>query len=334
MKLILRYNYREIVFAGNLIYYVTNFFKKFLAKIQNKYPEIEFEIRSEPEYERFGNGGIHSCMSCSILNSETNKYILISFWDDWKYHFYKHLGWQPSKMTEFYYCGSFNFVDYFNFKRINEHNNDVEHPSDIRLCYKSFFYGPYFDSQYNEIDEIYNDRKAKSSFISDIKFRGFMWEHRKRMTDNLPSNSYTIIDKNVDNQTINYLEYLKELSNYKCALSLPGNTNICNRDMECFAVGVPVLRPSFDNILEDPLWPDYHYLSFYHSPKYWDGNCSYVSYQDFQQNLTEYWEKIKDNSELLDFISVNAYEWFKRNSTADKNVDYILSKLNLDSLLK
>jgi hypothetical protein len=271
-------------------------------------------------------------MNFSILNPLNNQYILISFWDDWKYHFYHSVGWQPHNMKKFYYCGSFNFVDYFSFKEKNKNNKQVSYPENIQETYKSFFYGPYFDSHYDELDNIYHKRQQKNNLIDKIKFRGFMWDHRLKMTDQLPQEDFLIIDKNKNDQSIDYLVFLEELSEYKCTLSLPGNTNICNRDMECFAIGVPILRPSFDNILSDPLWADFHYLSFYHSPKYWDGHCWYYSYSDFQNHLIDYWNRIKNNNELLNFISNNAYLWFKKNSSADHNIDYILSSLSLNSI--
>jgi hypothetical protein len=332
MKYIIRHNFRDLFFGNGLTYYVTNFFKKFYIELQLKYPEHTFEIQNNPNYESFGNGSIYSCMSLSIINPDDNNYILISFWDDWKYHFYKHMGWQPQKMKQFYYCGSFNFVDYFSFKQKYKQNTEVEFPENIKNTYRSFFYGPYFDSHYDELDKIYKQRKNFSELINKIKFRGFMWDHRKNMTNKLPEEDFLIIDKNLDNQSMGYFEFLKELSQYKCALSLPGNTNICNRDIECFAVGVPVLRPALDNIISDPLWPDYHYLSFYHAPKYWDGHCWYYSYSDFQDHLIDYWNKIKNNDELLNFISDNAYNWYKKNSSADSNIEHILSNLSLESI--
>jgi len=330
MKYIIRHNFRDIYFENGLTYYVTNFFKKFYESLQNKYPYHTFEINNNLRYESFGNGGIYSCMSLSIVNPINDNYILISFWDDWKYHFYKNGGWNPEKMIKFYYCGSFNFVDYFNFKKKHIQNLDVAFPENIQNVYNSFFYGPYFDSHYDELDKIYHNRQKKSSFIDHIQFRGFMWDHRKNMTNKLPIEYFTILDKNSNNQSIGYFSFLEELANYKCSLSLPGNTNICNRDIECFAIGVPVLRPLLDNIISDPLWPDYHYLSFYHAPKYWDGNCWYYSYSDFQDHLIDYWNKIKNNNELLNFISKNAYEWYKKNSSADQNIKYILSQLSLE----
>jgi hypothetical protein len=333
VKYIIRHNFRELIFAGGLNYYVTNFFKKLHNELTEKYPEHDFEIKLDDKYEPNGNGGIYSCMNFSIINPDNNKYILISFWDDWKYHFHKHMGWEPSKMQAFYYCGSFNFVDYFNFKMSHNGNQDTEFPENINDVYKSFYYGPYFDSHYDELDSIYNERKNNKNLINEIKFRGFMWDHRLKMIENLKSDDIIIIDKNKNDQSMEYLEFLKELSGYKCTLSLPGNTNICNRDIECFAIGVPVLRPSFDNKLsDDPLHSDYHYLSFYHAPKYWDGNCWYLSYNDFKEHLVYYWEKVKNNDELLDFISENAYKWYKKNSSADYNIKYILSSLTLDVL--
>lgn len=331
MRFIIRHQFRDLVFHGGTIYYVTNFFKKFYKKLQENNPNHEFVVKNEESYSVHGNIGIFGCMHMSIINPDTGKYILISFLDDWKSHFYKHMGWRPESMVKFYYCGSFNYVDYFSFKQKKQNNSDVGFPENIKKTYSSFFYGPYFDSHYDELENIYNNRKTQT-LIKKIKFRGFMWDHRKKMTDGLNSEEFIVIDKNVNNQSLNYFDFLKDTANYACTVSLPGNTNICNRDMECFGIGVPVLRPNIDVMVEEPLYPDYHYLSFYHAPKYWDGHCWYLDYKDFQNHLEYYWNTIKNNDELLNFVSENAHEWYQRNCSADRNIDYILSSINFDIL--
>jgi hypothetical protein len=115
---------------------------------------------------------------------------------------------------------------------------------------------------------------------------------RKLMTDNLNQSDIIIIDKNQDDQNLDYIDYLKEMKKYKAALSLPGGTEICNRDIECFGIGVPVIRPSLQINFEDPLRPNYHYISFYQPCDYTPmGYPSYQSYEDFKKNLQAEFKK-------------------------------------------
>lgn len=328
MKFVLRHQLRHML-TGSKEFYVTSLFRQLIDLMKHQYPEHEFELDSSHEYDNFGYGSVSSCMSFSIINPENDNYILLSLFDNWRYHFMKHLGWNPKQMKQFFYAGGFNFTDYFNFKFVNQNNKDNEFPIDIKEVYQSFYYNPYFDCCYNNMDEI-----SKLSHKNDeLFFRGWMWDSRKLMTDNLNQSDIIIIDKNQDNQNLDYIDYLTEIKNYKAALSLPGGTEICNRDIECFGIGVPVIRPSLQIKFEDPLIPNYHYISFYQPCDYTPiGYPSYRSYEDFKKNLIYTWNKVKNDKEYLSFVSQNAKDWFDKNCKMESNLKFISKKINLDLL--
>ncbi|MFM7796489.1 MAG: hypothetical protein ACKO7N_06980, partial [Candidatus Nitrosotenuis sp.] len=151
------------------------------------------------------------------------------------------------------------------------------------------------------------------------------------MCEYISDSSIEILDKN-NNYNLTYIDYLKDLSSYRCALSLPGGTEVCNRDIECFGIGVPVIRPFLNIQYPDPLIPNYHYISCYHDCKYWDGNPNYISYKDFACYLENYWNRIKNNFEYLQFIRTNARGWFLQNCVLDNNIGYVLSQIDLEVL--
>lgn len=332
MKYIIRHQFRDIESFGNK-YYVTNFFQKLYQEIIVKYPEHSFEIINDPSYENKGYGGIYSCMSFSIINPENQYYILLSFFDNWKYHFMQHMGWVPQKMKTFFYAGGFDYLDYYSYKSTQNYNNDLNFPNNIQSIYKPLFYSPYYDCCYDQMEELYNQRK-NSNLIPKLFFRGYMWDFRQNMTKNLLNDeSILIFDKNKDSQNINYPKYLNEMSQYIACLSLPGGTEVCNRDIECFGLGIPTLRPFLQVNYADPLVSNYHYINFYHSCDYSDfGYPKYLSFEDFQNNLLYIWNKIKDNTEYLSFVSNNARLWFVKNCSADNNIKYVLNNLNLQVL--
>jgi hypothetical protein len=272
-------------------------------------------------------------MNFSIVNPINKKYILISFFDNWKYHFMSHLGWDAENMVQFFYPGGFNYLDYYTFKHQSKNNPDLKFPNNIENTYKQFFYGPYFDCCYDFMDELYETNKI-SMKEKKLFFRGWMWDFRKKMTDNLNNEEIVIIDKNTDNQNMEYSTYLSDLSKYKVSLSLPGGNEMCNRDIECFGIGIPVIRPNLNISYPDPLIPNYHYISCYHSCDYTiDGHPKYISYDDFKSNLIKVWNFVKNNDEYLSFISKNAKEWFDRNCKLETNLQYILNKIELNKLL-
>lgn len=332
MKYIIRHQFRDISSLGNK-YYVTNFFKKLYDNLLNKYPNHTFEIINNREYENNGYGSIYSCMNFSILNPENNNYIVLSFFDNWKYHFMQHLGWEPSKMKTFFYAGGFDYWDYFSYKATGLSNKDLDFPDTIQSVYKPLFYSPYYDCCYDKIEELYNQRQSKK-IINKLFFRGYMWDFRKQMTNNLLNREdILIINKNESGKNLPYLDYLEEMSGYSACLGLPGGTEVCNRDIECFALGIPVVRPFLQVNYNDPLVSNYHYINCYHSCDYSDiGYPRYLSTEDFQKHLIYTWEKIKNNTEYLSFVSSNARSWFLKNCTADKNVEYVLNNLNLEIL--
>jgi len=61
-------------------------------------------------------------------------------------------------------------------------------------------------------------------------------------------------------------------------------------------------------------------------------NPKFISHEDFQKNLIYTWDKVKTNKEYLDFISKNARDWFLKNCTIDNNLNFLLSKINLELL--
>lgn len=317
---------------GGHNFYVTSFFNKLKDMLIDKYPEHSFEIVLDDTYEKYGQGGIYSCMSFSIINSGTKEYILISFFDNYKYHFMKHLGWEPKKMKQFIYCGGFNYLDYYNYFKLSKNNPDVEFPNEIESIYKPFFYGPYFDSSYDEMKELYDNNKNVDKKKSLI-FRGWMWDFRKKMVEGVSRPDIIIKNKNENNQNLTYLEYLEELTTYTGSLSLPGGTEICNRDIECFAVGVPVIRPLLQVNYPDPLIPNYHYINCYHYCDYSNGgNPEYQSYDDFKINLIRTWDLVKNNEDYLNFISKNARQWFERNSILTNNLKYVFNQIDLKKI--
>ena len=135
MKIIIRHLFRDIT-----NFYVTNFFDALYHKLVNKFPQHSFEIINDKSYEHHGYGSIYSCMNFSIINPESGKYIAISFFDNWKYHFMKHLGWDPSNMVQFFYPAGFNYIDYFSFKNDEKHNPDIVCPTNIKnISYQMIF---------------------------------------------------------------------------------------------------------------------------------------------------------------------------------------------------
>lgn len=308
-------------------FYVSTFFNNLYDQLQKRYENHTFEIINYPEYDDYGYGSIYSCMNFSIINSKTEKYALVSFFDNWKYHFMKHIGWKPEKMVKFFYPGGFNYLDYYNWRKDTIWNDDVYCPLAITDIYKSLYYNTYSP-------ENISYKYKTNSTSNKIIFRGWIWPFRDQMLSGVKDESIVVIEKRENNaeKTLSYDLYLKELSEHRCALSLPGGTEICNRDIECFAVGVPVIRPFINVSYEDPLIPNYHYISCFEDIKYWNGYPEHSSFENFGDRLIETWNRVRENYDYLEFISKNARLWYERNCTLENNLNYLLKNIELEEL--
>lgn len=332
-RLYFRHLSRNIIHSGKN-FYVTSFFNNLMSAFGQEYSDIKFINKNYPEYEKHGYGGVYSCMSMSLMNPDNGKYAVFSFFDNWKYHFMTHMGWEPQKMTQFFYAGGFNFLDYYHFKRQNQNNSDTKFPVDMDTVYQGLPYSSYYDCCTEMIDVLYKNRDINKT-IPKLFFRGYMWDFRKEMTTQFGQRCRDIIilDKNQENENIEYQEYLKEVSTYKCALSLPGGTEVCNRDIECFALGVPVIRPIIVTNYPDPLIPNYHYISCYHNCDYMDnGNPKYLNPKDMQDNTIYIWDRVKNNHEYLSFITKNARAWYERNCGMNNNISRCINLTDLELL--
>lgn len=307
-------------------FYVSCFFNSLHENLKEKYPNHTFTIVNEEERERQGYGSIYSAMNYSVVNPENDKYILVSFFDNWKYHFMKHLGWKPDKMVKFFYPGGFNYLDYFHWRSVNKNDQDVYCPLNIKDIYRSFYYGPY-----SPIDIDYQFNKETHD---EMIFRGWIWPFRETMLSNLNESSIKVIEKrtNTASETLAYEDYLKELSEYRGALSLPGGTEICNRDIECFGVGTPVFRPHINTEYQEPLIPNYHYISCFRDVKYWTGYPDGIALDKFADELVDTWSRVRDDLDYLEFVSKNARSWYERNCTITNNLKYLTSLIDLEEL--
>lgn len=324
----IRYLPRNIIHCDKK-YYVTSFFNELCSTLADMSSDYKFDIANDQSYEKYGYGGIYSCMSMSIINPHNNKYILISFFDNWRYHFMKHMGWNPENMIGFFYAGGFNFFEYFSFKLHNRNNHDTAFPVNIQNVYSPIFYSPYFDCCYEKINDIFNMTINNNNKIQKLFFIGYMWDFRKHMTSILETKSdILIVDKNQNNQNLSYEQYLLEMSKYVCGISLPGGTEICNRDIESFAIGIPVIRPLITTQYTDPIIPNYHYINCYHACDYIsNGNPKYLSYIDLQNHILYTWNNIKSNTEYLRFIATNAHDWYLKNINLRHNVHNLSEKI-------
>jgi hypothetical protein len=158
-------------------------------------------------------------------------------------------------------------------------------------------------------------KKNDEKLTNNLFFRGYLYGTR------LELKNFGVIDIS-NEKTEPYEKYFNELTNNKICLSLNGAGEICNRDMEILSARSVLLRPLLNTKFHNELIPNYHYIPFKIDP-----NPKIQS-----EIIINKFNEIKNDDELLNFVSENGYKWFLENGTIDKNVEILKQIINIDLL--
>lgn len=185
----------------------------------------------------------------------------------------------------------------------NKYN--LQHIPSSYLCYDIIF------------DEIHVNAKQMSEKENDVLlFRGYLYGDRLNLKNHGVLNITDVKKFPIE-------DYFMELTNNRINLSLNGAAEICNRDMEILSSRSVLFRPLLTQKFHNDLIPNHHYVAFDYNP---DPKIQ-------TEIILEKYESIKNNIDLLTFISDNGYTWFKENGTVDSNVK-ILNDILSDEKIK
>jgi len=124
--------------------------------------------------------------------------------------------------------------------------------------------------------------------------------------------------------------YVKELINYKVAISVAGRGEICYRDIECMSMGIPIIRFEYLSEFYSPLLPNVHYISV-------DRPDDLKSWSKLDREGNEYHAKlitdrfleIKDDEQFLSMISTNAKKYYDEYLSKESRIKLTLNIINL-----
>lgn len=201
-------------------------------------------------------------------------------------------------------------------------NNGWDHSSCVELIGSSgsnSFSGftPFSYLPYNKTFDEYtlNAKKLSEKENNRLFFRGYLYGQRLQLAN------CGLLE--ITNQKIfPDIEYFNEITNNKICLSLNGAGEICNRDIEILSARSVLLRPKLKLSFYNDFIPDYHYISFEEHP----------NPVEQSKIIIDKFNEIKDNDELLTFISENGYEWYLNNGTVNSNIEILKKLINLEKL--
>lgn len=125
----------------------------------------------------------------------------------------------------------------------------------------------------------------------------------------------------------NYDDYLAKLIQYKIGLSIAGSAEICHREIEYMAIGLPNLHLTYMTQLDPPLLPNHHYIEVNSSqfPKdMWLNRAGGPEYVDAYINR---FMEVKDDVEFLDFIVHNGRQYYLENCSPQNRLSVLLKQL-------
>ena len=183
----------------------------------------------------------------------------------------------------------------------------------------------YFPMNLTDLEQYYKKRLDKTEFIDKLCFRGIA-------SDRPILNHFDSEILDGPNYIGDSEEYFDDLINYSIGLSVAGVGELCYRDIEYMALGIPLIRFEYQTKMFEPLIPNYHYISIPYDDEIPDNNGTKTDrlggYKQAKKIEQRFKEVIYDK-EFLNFISKNSRKYYEDNLSSDSRVTKTLNILNL-----
>jgi len=184
----------------------------------------------------------------------------------------------------------------------------------------------FFPQNVMNLEDYYEKRKLKTNLIPKLFFKG--------NTEYRPIVNY--IDKEIlsDTSKIVDRDYFDILTDYEVCLSIGGvaNGDLCYRDVECMAMGIPILKFDFVTTLNPPLIPNYHYISI---PLQIDFPVingvlkDRLGSEKHAKLIEERFKEVIYKKDFLNYISNNAKQYYEKYLSRNNRISHTLNLLNL-----
>jgi hypothetical protein len=284
--------------------YLSNFFDVDVVNYNKDGETFSGKIELQTNISTFDNTPSISDVEYVIENLDTKEIKVLSF-TEYFTHYVTHFA-KSDPCTKILLV-HFNWSHRYEWMKRDRSVKDIDKVKPwIFLPYKEFDYDYYRDL-----------RKSKTELQEKLFYLGSgIDSYRKSVqiveskgllqrTGNYEFKDY--LDKMISSKV--GLSHYLDLDKYNTPFDHPGE--FCYRDIEYMSVGLPFIRIEYKDSVHDPLLPNHHYISI---PR----EKAYVAYEKNGDEgvadlyINKYLE-VKDDQELLNFISKNQIEWFDRN---------------------
>jgi hypothetical protein len=125
--------------------------------------------------------------------------------------------------------------------------------------------------------------------------------------------------------------YVNELINFKLGLSIAGRGEMCYRDVEYMALGVPFIRFEYTTEFFKPLIPNFHYVSVDRPDDFKDWmNLDRTGGKIHADMIINRYSEVKDDIDFLNFVSKNAREYYEKYLSPESSVDFTIKLLGYE----
>lgn len=162
-------------------------------------------------------------------------------------------------------------------------------------------------------------------------FRGLRIEDSRLFIDILADMANSEID--AENNRVDPNLYFSQCSNAYACLSAPGIRDMCNRDIEFWINGIPMIRPVFTSSLLIDI-PEDVYIPIHHDIKKGHNSLTGLPLNHFNlaSQIVDKWNEIKDDINYLKIVSQNGKDFYHENLTpqiiADKTLNLISTQFD------
>lgn len=166
-----------------------------------------------------------------------------------------------------------------------------------------------------------------------------MGEHKNELVDKMFGSGTTdrpdfqrLKDRGyLDARRGTFEQYLTDAVRYKMGLSISGVAEICHREIDYMAIGLPHIRLEYMTQMNPPLIPNFHYVSVdrakYGFPH--DTNLNRIGGDNYTQAYIDRFLEVKDDEEFLRYIAINAREYYETYCAHGTRAPHLVKLLGL-----
>lgn len=128
---------------------------------------------------------------------------------------------------------------------------------------------------------------------------------------------------------LHHLDYMSMAIKYKVGFAVGCVGEICYRDFEYLAIGLPMLRIQYMSQVNPPLIPNYHYITVDRSQFPWDNHRDREGGPAYIKAYKERFLEVKDDKDFLLFIAKNGREYYEKYCHPCTRLNHLLNIIEL-----